>query len=216
MKLNLIKKALMMAFLSMLSVFHLSAQSHKVSGVVTGDDGLSIIGATVSVLGTDNGVITDVDGKYSITVPENATLLFSCLGYQSVQESVGKRSVIDVVLPSDSQMLDDLVFIGYGVQRRSDITGSVASIKAEDMKMHPATNVSEMLRGMSTGVQVTTSSGAPGSSASIQIRGARSLSASDSPLYVIDGVPATSTEFNLINSADVESIEILKDAAAQA
>lgn len=206
----------MTSSLVLFTALGVSAQVHKVSGTVIGDDDMAVIGATVSVVGTSNGVITDENGAYSITVPENSTLLFSCLGYQSVEEKVGKRSVIDVVLTSDSQMLDDLVFIGYGVQRRSDITGSVASIKAEDMKMHPATNVSEMLRGMSTGVQVTTSSGAPGSSASIQIRGARSLSASDSPLYVIDGVPATSTEFNLINSADVESIEILKDAAAQA
>lgn len=193
-----------------------SAQNHPVTGVVVDEAGLPVIGAGVYIVGTTTGVTTDNDGKFSINVPENATLQVMCLGYQTKDVVVGKLSHLNVVIAEDTQHLDELVFIGYGVQRRSDITGSVASVKAEDMKMHPATNISEMLRGMSTGVQVTSTSGAPGSSSSIQIRGARSLSASDSPLYVIDGVPATSTEFNLINSGDVESIEILKDAAAQA
>ncbi len=216
MKRKLTSKALLIAFVAIYASSNAWAQGHKVSGVVTGDDGQALIGASVFVAGTTNGTVTDMDGKYTISAGGDAALQFSCLGYRNVEEKVGGRNVINVMLPSDSQLLDELVFIGYGVQKRSDITGSVASVKAEDMKKYPATNVSEMLRGMSTGVQVTTSSGAPGSSASIQIRGARSLSASDSPLFVIDGVPSTSTEFNLINSADVESIEILKDAAAQA
>ena len=216
MKRKLTTKALMIAFAAFFASVNAEAQGQKISGVVTGDDGQVLIGASVFVAGTQNGTVTDIDGKYVISAGKDATLQFSCLGYRSVEEKVAGRNTINVVLASDSQMQDELVFIGYGVQKRSDLTGSVASVKAEDMKKFPATNVSEMLRGMSTGVQVTTSSGAPGSSASIQIRGARSLSASDSPLFVIDGVPSTSTEFNLINSADIESIEILKDAAAQA
>ena len=217
MKNTTIGKILLMALVSLMAgMTSVSAQSHKVTGTVTADDGSAIIGANVLVVGSTMGTTTDVKGNYSITVSEKASLEFSYLGYESQVVAVGKRSKINVTLASDSQVLEDLVVVGYGVQRRSDVAGSVASIKAEDMNIYPSSNISEMLRGLSAGVQVTSGGGAPGSSSSIQIRGSRSLSASNSPLYVIDGVPSNSTEFNMINNNDVASIEILKDAAAQA
>lgn len=210
-------KILLMALVALMAgMTSVSAQSHKVTGTVTADDGSAIIGANVLVVGQTMGTTTDVKGNYSITVSDKASLEFSYLGYETQVVAVGKRSKIDVTLASDSQVLEDLVVVGYGVQRRSDVAGSVASIKAEDMNIYPSSNISEMLRGLSAGVQVTSGGGAPGSSSSIQIRGSRSLTASNSPLYVIDGVPSNSTEFNMINNNDVASIEILKDAAAQA
>ena len=217
MKNTTIGKVLLMALVSLMAgMTSVSAQSHTVTGVVTADDGSAIIGANVLVVGSTQGTTTDVKGNYSIVVSEKASLEFSYLGYESQEVAVGKRTKINVTLKNDSQVLEDLVVVGYGVQRRSDVAGSVASIKAEDMNVYPSSNISEMLRGLSAGVQVSSSSGAPGSSASIQIRGSRSLSASNDPLYVIDGVPASATEFNMINNNDVASIEILKDAAAQA
>lgn len=217
MKNTTIGKILLVALVSLMAgMTSVSAQSHKVTGTVTTDDGSAIIGANVLVVGSTMGTTTDVKGNYSITVSEKASLEFSYLGYESQVVAVGKRSKIDVTLTNDSQVLEDLVVVGYGVQRRSDVAGSVASIKAEDMNIYPSSNISEMLRGLSAGVQVTSGGGAPGSSSSIQIRGSRSLTASNSPLYVIDGVPSNSTEFNMINNNDVASIEILKDAAAQA
>ncbi|MBQ5670065.1 MAG: SusC/RagA family TonB-linked outer membrane protein, partial [Tidjanibacter sp.] len=210
-------KILLMALVALMAgMTSVSAQSHKVTGTVTADDGSAIIGANVLVVGQTMGTTTDVKGNYSITVSDKASLEFSYLGYETQVVAVGKRSKIDVTLASDSQVLEDLVVVGYGVQRRSDVAGSVASIKAEDMNIYPSSNISEMLRGLSAGVQVTSGGGAPGSSSSIQIRGSRSLTASNSPLYVIDGVPSNATEFNMINNNDVASIEILKDAAAQA
>ena len=210
-------KILLMALVALMAgMTSVSAQNHKVTGTVTADDGSAIIGANVLVVGQTMGTTTDVKGNYSITVSEKASLEFSYLGYETQVVAVGKRNKIDVTLTSDSQVLEDLVVVGYGVQRRSDVAGSVASIKAEDMNIYPSSNISEMLRGLSAGVQVTSGGGAPGSSSSIQIRGSRSLTASNSPLYVIDGVPSNATEFNMINNNDVASIEILKDAAAQA
>ena len=189
----------------------------QISGKVTdADDNSPLIGVNVVISGTRTGVVTDINGNYTIAAPNGASLEFSCLGYETLTVPVGKRSKIDVQLSLSSNLLEELVVVGYGVQKKSDVAGSVTSIKAEDVISYPATNISEMLRGRSAGVQVTSSSGSPGSSSSIQIRGVRSLTAGNSPLYVIDGVPSNATEFNMINPNDVESVEILKDAAAQA
>lgn len=194
-----------------------NAQTSNITGTVTAaDDGSPLIGANVTVKGTTNGVITGEKGNYSIKAEEHETLEFSYLGFETTTVTVGKRTKIDVSLQVNANLMDELVVVGYGVQKRSDVAGAVTSIKAEDVVKFPASNISEMLRGLSAGVQVTTTSGAPGSSSNIQIRGVRSLNAGNSPLYVIDGTPSNATEFNSINPNDVESIEILKDAAAQA
>lgn len=193
------------------------AQNSQISGKVTdAEDNTPLAGVNVVVSGTRTGVVTDINGNYMISAPQGVSLEFSCLGYETLTVPTGKRDKIDVSLRISSNLLDELVVVGYGVQKKSDVAGSVTSIKAEDVIAFPASNISEMLRGRSAGVQVTSTSGSPGSSSSIQIRGVRSLTAGNSPLYVIDGVPSNSTEFNMINPNDVESVEILKDAAAQA
>ena len=154
MKNTTIGKILLVAIVSLMAgVTSVSAQSHKVTGTVTADDGSAIIGANVLVVGQTQGTTTDVKGNYSITVSDKASLEFSYLGYETQIVAVGKRSRIDITLTSDSQVLEDLVVVGYGVQRRSDVAGSVASIKAEDMNIYPSSNISEMLRDLSAGVQ---------------------------------------------------------------
>lgn len=220
MKTNLINKfvtaVLLFAGISVAAM----AQTRTVNGTVvekTSDGDLPMAGVFVKVQGQNIGTTTDADGNYSLDVPEGTVLEFSFMGYDTAVETVGDRAKIDVVMSPAAVMLDDLVVIGYGVQKRSDVAGSVTSIKAEDMVAYPANNVSEMLRGKAAGVTVSMSSGAPGSGSSIQIRGTRSLlDGSNSPLYVIDGVSASATEFNALNPDDVSNIEILKDAASQA
>lgn len=193
----------------------------KVSGTVsekTSDGGrIPVFGAAVFEKGTRNGVAADAEGRYEITVSgPDASLVFSSLGYKETTVAVQGRSKIDVTMESESQALDELVFVGYGYVMKSDLVTSVASVSTEEMMMQPAGTAAEMLRGRAAGVQVRSTSGAPGSVPSITIRGSRSISADNSPLYVIDGAAASDTEFALMNASDIESIEILKDAASQA
>ena len=197
------------------------AQNKKLSGTVTElkADGTSspLVGVNVILKGTTTGTVTDAKGKFSIEAPSTGTLVFSSIGYTTVEIKVGNRTTLSIQMKEDAQMLEDLVVVGYGVQRRSDVTGAVTSIKPEEMKIYPTNNVSEMLRGKAAGVFVRGTSGRPGDTPSITIRGERSLgSGGNAPLYIIDGAPATATEFAAINGADIASLEILKDAAAQA
>ncbi len=199
----------------------ISAQNtHTVTGVVTekGESGevIPVIGASVMAEGSADGTITDINGRYVIKTSPNATLLYRYLGYKSKSISVDGRHTIDVELMTENQLLSDVVVVGYGTMRKSDVATSITSVSTKDMKNFPASNAVEMLRGRAPGVTVTSSSGRPGSIPSIKIRGTRSISASNSPLYVIDGSVASETEFSMINSNDIESIEVLKDAASQA
>ena len=208
-------KTIMTLCLLLFPYVFLCAQNHIVSGTVTDKSG-ALPGVNVLVKGTDQGTVTDHEGHYKITVSNTDALLFSCLGYKDLSVVVGKKSVIDVLIEEDAQLLEELVVVGYGYQKKSDLATSVASINTEDIIAHPASSVAEMLRGRAAGVSVVTTSGRPGSAPSIQIRGTRSISASNAPLYVIDGSPASATEFSTLGADDIESIEILKDAASQA
>ena len=194
--------------------------AHTVTGIVTekSENGeiIPVIGATISLKGATSGTITDMDGKYSIKVASNAILVFRYLGYKNQEVAVNGRNVINVEMKSESHALDDVVIVGYGTMRKSDVATSITSVNTNDMKTFPASNAAEMLRGRAPGVTVTSSSGRPGAVPSIKIRGTRSISASNTPLYVIDGSVASDTEFAMINSNDIESIEVLKDAASQA
>lgn len=194
--------------------------AHTVTGIVTekSENGeiIPVIGATISLKGATSGTITDMDGKYSIKVASNAILVFRYLGYKNQEIPVNGRNVINVEMKSESHALDDVVIVGYGTMRKSDVATSITSVNTNDMKTFPASNAAEMLRGRAPGVTVTSSSGRPGAVPSIKIRGTRSISASNTPLYVIDGSVASDTEFAMINSNDIESIEVLKDAASQA
>ncbi len=210
--------------LALLAVGAVSAQAQNrtVRGTVsevTENGKVPVIGAGVLIKGTTRGgTATDLKGQYTITVPAGQnTLLFTSVGYKDLEVEIGGRGVIDVTLEPDADLLDEVVVVGYGVQRRSDVSGSVTSIKAEELAASPATNITEMMRGRAAGVQVTLSSGAPGATSNIQIRGIRSVKDnSNTPMYVVDGIITTDTEFNAIAPDDVESLEILKDAASQA
>lgn len=190
----------------------LAAQTIKVSGVVSEATG-GIPGVNVTVKGTTVGTITDMEGRYYINVPSDGVLQFTFIGYQTKNVSVKNRTIINVTMEEDSKQLDEVVVVGYGVTKKSDLTGSVASVKADDLNF-PSTSVAEMLRGKAAGIQVTASSGRPGSGSEILIRGKRSLSGSSAPLYIVDNSPVSNIDD--INPADIESIEILKDASSQA
>ncbi|WP_116108594.1 SusC/RagA family TonB-linked outer membrane protein [Lewinella sp. IMCC34191] len=193
----------------------LSAQ-RTVTGQVTDESGMELIGATVLVEGTDIGTATDIDGSYSIEVPgDDAVLLFSYVGFGTMSETVGTRSVIDVELGSDGELLSEVVVVGYGTQRREAVTGSVASIQGEELTNVSATNVTQSLQGRLPGVDISSTSSRPGASAQIRIRGTRSLTASNDPLIVLDGIPFAGSLTD-INPNDIKSVDVLKDASATA
>jgi TonB-dependent starch-binding outer membrane protein SusC len=193
-------------------------QERTITGNVTDQSGAAMIGVNVVVKGTTIGVVTDIDGKYSIKVPDNnAVLAISFIGCITQEFQVGSQTVIDVKLVEEVTQLNEVVVIGYGVQKKSDLTGSVASVSAKDIRSMPITRIDEALEGRAAGVNVIATGGMPGGTGNIQIRGISSINGFN-PLVVIDGIPS-STDFNAmnkINPSDIESIEVLKDAASAA
>lgn len=202
-------------FFTLLGFMQLNAQNVNVTGVVT-NAMEPLPGVSIIVKGTTTGTVTNEEGKYNISAKAGDWLEFSFIGYSSKKVKVGSQHVINVNMEEDSKMLDELVVVGYGYQRKSDVATSVTTVKTDEMLSYPAGNVAEMLRGRAAGVTVTSTSGRPGSTPSIKIRGTRSISASNAPLYVIDGTPASADEFAVLGAEDIASIEILKDAASQA
>lgn len=207
-----------------------NAQTTTVSGtVVSVEDNLPLPGVNIRIKGTTSGAVTDLNGFFSIQADANQTLIFSYIGFDSQEVDIGNRNVIDVVLQLDYGSLGEIVVVGYGTQSRRDLTGSVGSIKGEDINRMPIASLDGALQGRAAGVFVQSPSGTPGAGISMQIRGNTSLSASSQPLYVIDGIPIISEDLSGlysggqttnsladINPADIESIEILKDASAAA
>ena len=188
---SICRRFLFVALMAVVS-FTAAAQGKPVSGTVVDINGDPLIGVTVSVKGTSNGTATDFEGVYKLqNVADNATLIFSYVGCQTQEVKVAGKSKIDVTLKDDSAMLDDLVVVGYGVQKKTDVTGALSHISAEELESRPVNNVFEALQGKAAGVDIT-SSERPGTIGSIRIRGERSLSASNEPLYVVDGVPIMS------------------------
>ncbi len=199
------------------------AQKITVTGTVTDDLGDPLIGATVKVKDTSNGVATDFDGQYRLDVEPDAVLVFSFIGCVTQEIPVDGRTVIDVTLSENTQMLQEVVVVGYGVVKKSDATGSVAVIKPDDIEAGIATSTQDLLVGASPGVTVTTSGGDPTGNATIRIRGGSSLSANNNPLICIDGVPQTdqsnaggTNALTMVNPQNIESLTILKDASATA
>lgn len=186
----------------------------SITGVVSDSDGNPIVGATIKVDGTSTGTLSDLQGKFVIDVPSNGRLIISYVGYITRTVPVQGQNNLVISIFEDTKTLDEVVVIGYGVQKRSDLTGSIASIKSEDIEKFPTSNVTEMLRGQAAGVQVTLSNPAPGGTSNILVRGSRSLSSSQTPLYLVDGMIVP--HINDLNSSDVSSIEVLKDASSQA
>ena len=189
-------------------------QTIKVTGQVVDQDGEPLIGATIKLKGAQTGVITDFDGNFSIDVPSNATLVVSYVGYKDREIAVRGRAVIEQIqMESDAMMLDQVVVVGYGTQKKADLTGSVSIVNADELKRTSGSNISTMLEGKVAGVQIT-SDGQPGADPAVRIRGIGSFG-STAPLYVIDGVPMGTT-IRDFSPNDIETIQVLKDASAGA
>lgn len=217
------KKWKLFLLLSWLVSLHSVAQEPiKVSGTVLDESGEPLIGCTVRLKNGSMGTVTDVDGHFQLQAPKGSTLTFSFIGYKTLAMRVA--SMMKIVMKEETQMFDEVVVVGYGTMKRSDITGAVASVKAEDMQQSSAATMDQMLQGRIAGVQLTTNSGAAGASSSIQIRGVNSLNSTNEPIYVIDGAIVQSNAGSDVysnpladlNPNDIESIEVLKDASATA
>ncbi|NOU60379.1 SusC/RagA family TonB-linked outer membrane protein [Marinifilum caeruleilacunae] len=184
----------------------------KISGTVVDEQNLPLIGVNIVVKGSTIGTVTDFDGNFQLDVPENAMLIFSFIGYVDQEIVVGNESTFNVILKEDVQGLNEVVVVGYGTQKKSDLTGAVASVKAEDLAKTPSSNPVNALQGKVAGVTITKYGGAPGSGSNITIRGIGTIG-NNNPLYIIDGLPGS---MSLLNPDDIASIEVLKDGAAAA
>ena len=209
-----IEKPLFLLLLLCLFPLGISAQS-LVKGTVSDESGEPIIGATVKVLGTNDGTVTDFDGRFQLNVKANAQLSISYVGYATEKVAVNGKTNLKVVLKGDETVLNDLVVVGYGTMKKSDISGSVATINKEQMERKVPVNIAQALQGAAAGVMVTNQDGAPGSKSAIRIRGIGTINGDAQPLYVVDGVQVGNNA-DFVNPADIESIEILKDASATA
>ena len=187
-------------------------QTKQISGKVTDLNGEPIIGANVIEKGTTNGIITDVDGNFSLEVSSSAILQISYIGYVTQEITVGSKTQFSITLQEDLQNLDEVVVIGYGTARKSDLTGATSSLSGEKLAMKNTPQLASQLQGQMAGVQITRSNGDPSSSATIRVRGVTTLSNND-PLVIIDGVPG---EMNEVAPEDVKDIQVLKDAASAA
>ncbi|MEI8048942.1 MAG: TonB-dependent receptor [Bacteroidota bacterium] len=224
MKKNLISFRILLLFISLTFAFQAFAQEIQVSGKVTdAKDGSSLPGATVQVKGTTTGVLTDLDGKYTLKVKSGAVLSFSFIGYNPQEVAVTNQNTLNVSLQQASTMLDQIVVVAYGTKKKSDLTGTITSVTAKEFQKGNIASSEQLLMGKVTGLQITSSGGAAGAGSTIRIRGGASLNASNDPLIVIDGVPVEGNSLsgsanllNTINPNDIESISVLKDASATA
>ena len=199
-----------------LSLFTVYGQGKKnIKGLVTDEKNEPLIGVSVVELGTSNGTVTDIDGKFDLNVSSNSTLKFSYIGYNVLEKKVGIQAMMNVVLTEVASELDEVVVVGYGTVKKRDLTGSVTSVDSEKLLQSPALSAAEAIQGKVPGVLIQNTSWTPGSTPSILIRGTRSIKAGNDPLYVVDGIPI-STAPNLFAPGDIESIEVLKDASATA
>lgn len=187
----------------------------NISGRVTDDEGNPLPGVNVIIKGTTNGTITSADGTYSINAPAQSILVFSFVGFLPEEIPVNNQTTVNISLYPDIMSLEELIVVGYGTVRKSDLTGAVSQVKAQDVNAYPASNVLQSLSGRSAGVQVMQTNGAPGAGLSVRIRGTNSIQGGNEPLYVVDGFPFSGNPSHL-NTADINSIEILKDASATA
>lgn len=192
-----------------------ASTTKNVSGIVKDERGEPVIGANVVVKGTTNGTVTDMNGRYSLSVPEGSTLQISYIGYNTQEVKVGSGNVVNVSLREDSEALDEVVVIGYGTVKKSDLTGAVGSVQMKDVSQVGITSADRALQGQIAGVQVNARTGQPGESMMIRVRGSNSLAGGNEPLYVIDGMPVEKMNSD-INPEDILSMEVLKDASSTA
>nr|MCU0450196.1 carboxypeptidase-like regulatory domain-containing protein [Bernardetiaceae bacterium] len=216
------KKLLLFSLVLILSTLTVLAQDRQISGTVTdGDENVPLPGVNVVVKGTATGTITDAEGKYKLSVPRSATTLsFSYVGFISQDVEIGSRTTVDVALKTDATQLSEVIVTGYGTQEKRDFSGNVAKVGAADLKDMPLPSFDNALQGKAAGVVVNAGSGKLGQGIQIRVRGQSSVSASNEPLYVIDGIPVTTDDLGStggatnpladINPQDIESINILK------
>ena len=213
-KMKNMRAALLFCLVAVISL-SVSAQNVTVTGTVTDKTGETVIGASVvQKENTSNGTITDIDGKFSLSVPANSTLVFSYVGMTSQEIPLKGKTKVDIVMEDDAQALEEVVVIGYGTVKRRDLTGAVASVTGEKLAANPVANVAQALQGMLPGVSVTSQDGRPGASMSIRVRGGGSITQSNDPLFIVDGVQVSSIDD--IPADNIESIDVLKDAASTA
>ena len=209
------KKLLSVLFLLSLTLASVYAQDIQVKGtVVSGSDDFPLPGVNVVVKGTTKGVITDLDGNFTISVPSDAVLTFTYIGFKTQEVAVNGKTTLNVVLDEDTETLEEVVVVGYGVQKKSVVTASIAKVSADDLENKAPVRMDNALKGLAAGVDVTSASGQPGASPRVRIRGIGTINNSD-PLYIVDGMPI-SGGLDFVNPNDIESIEVLKDAASGA
>ncbi|MDR0940141.1 MAG: TonB-dependent receptor [Mediterranea sp.] len=199
---------------ALLLSLNILAQESTLKGVVTDETDTPLIGATVRVMDTATGTVTDIDGQYTIKVARGTTLAFSYIGYQTLQVKYTGQPTINVKMDPDSQSLEEVVVVGYGTMKRGDLTGSISSVAAKDIAGYQSGNVADALGGRLAGVQITSADGRPGAGFSINIRGVGTLTGDSSPLYIVDGFEVDGISY--LSEADIESIDVLKDASAAA
>jgi len=209
-----LRKITLIQLVILLSVWFVNAQETTLSGKVSSKDGSPIPGVSIVIKGSTVGTLSDSNGHFSLKSPSEAkTIIFSFVGMKTQELPVTKAANYNVVLEEDTYNLEEVVAVGYGTMKKSDLTGSVTSVKNEEISAFASSNVMQSLSGRAAGVQVNQNTGAPGSSISVRIRGTNSIQGSNEPLYVIDGFPSS---INSLNNSEIASIEILKDASATA
>lgn len=192
------------------------AQSRTITGKVTDAGGTGLPGVSVTVKGSTQGAVSDGNGGYSLSVPPNKnTLVFSYIGFVGQEIEIGSQSVINVALEEDATNLSEVVVVGYGTQKKSQMTGAISQVTSKQITEMPLTSLGQALQGRAAGVDVSQSGSKPGSAPKILIRGRRSFNAGNDPLYVVDGIPL-SAGYEDINPNDIQSMEVLKDATATA
>lgn len=205
-------RKILFALLAMFLSLGAYAQQLTVSGQVLDTQNEPIIGASVLEKGTTNGLITDLEGNFTLSVAQGATLVVSYVGYQTQEVKAASR--VKIVLKEDAELLDEVVVIGYGSVKRKDVTTAISSVSTKDLDQRPIVSAAQAIQGKAAGISVTQPSGAPGSGLSIRVRGTTSMNGSNNPLYVVDGVPMT--DINFLAATDIESMQILKDASSAA
>ena len=212
------KSILWFVFLTLLTIQSAFAQSFYVKGkVISQEDNEPLIGVSILQEGSGNGVVTDIDGNYSIEVngTTKTTLVFSYIGMQSQKHEVSaKTGTLNVRLASDAALIDEVVVVAYGPRKKGTIAGAVSAVKSEKLENVPAAGFDQALQGQTPGLSVISNSGEPSKAAVFQIRGTNSINSGTSPLFILDGVPISSSDFNTISPGDIESISVLKDASS--
>ena len=213
---NLMKAAsILLVFLASLGAFSASAQNRTISGKVVDEAGQPVIGAAVTVVGNSRiGAATDINGAFTLNVPAGANISVESIGYVAQSFAIGNQTTFNIVLAEDTEMLEETVVIGYGVQKKSDLTGAVASVRQDDLQNRSTTDAAAALQGKAAGIQIINSSGAPGAGADIRVRGYSSNSGNIGPLLIVDGLKVDNIQY--LDPSMIESMEVLKDAASAA